>query len=231
MWLLENPVSATFLALLATCAVTVTFLALKEHAFVGRPRQATVGGGPLTPADAGQTERTLGALLEQVQQTARNIDGSLRERLAQLESASREANARVQDLERLARQTGELEHFARTSEARLNPTVESNRPRFLTESTNTTEPPQKAWFERQDQTRDENATWRSQPSSGSSETSSRWRSAGTSQPELQRSRVADFRAAQVCELVDAGTAPINIAEALDMTLGEVELILNLRNMR
>ena len=243
MWLLENPVSATFLALLAACAVTVTFLAIKEHAFVGRPRPATAGGDG---APLAATQQTLGALLEQVQQTARTIDGSMRERLAQLEAANREANDRVKELERLARQTADLEHFSRASEVRLNG-GETEATRLLTESTESDEPFSTSNLaERGARTR---ATWRG-AAAGNHESPAgsegpAWRqsrflggeAAGHPRASIENrqdspmSRAADLRTARVCELVEAGTAPINIAEALDMTLGEVELILNLRNMR
>ena len=41
----------------------------------------------------------------------------------------------------------------------------------------------------------------------------------------------DPRFERIYELVDAGASPIKVAEQLDMPLGEVELILNLRKLR
>ncbi len=41
----------------------------------------------------------------------------------------------------------------------------------------------------------------------------------------------DARYERIYELVDAGASPIQVAEQLDLPLGEVELILDLRKLR
>ena len=41
----------------------------------------------------------------------------------------------------------------------------------------------------------------------------------------------DPRFERIYELVDAGASPIQVAEQLDLPLGEVELILDLRKLR
>lgn len=210
MWVLENPVSASVLTLLAVCAVTITILAVREQSFAGVGGQMLQGAKTKAPEMA---RNTLESLLTKVQQTAQHVDSSLHEKIAQLEAANREANERVRELQNLARQTGEIEAFAR-GQRRTKPAT-----RFSSNEDSTPDPD----FLVEDAPRKPAGS--RTPTLGPTIGHGRIEDAGVS------SRPIDLRSARVCEMVDAGTAPINIAEALDMTLGEVELILNLREYR
>lgn len=230
MWLLDNPISVTFLTLLGGCALTITYLAIREHVLARRPPPATVGSAHVgvgtaaatlpTPATGvGLTSHTVALtnaathaledLLTRVEQTARQIDSSLRSRITELESASRAANERARDLARLAATTNELEQMARQGEREI-------RSRFETPAKGGQDvAPAECEFDVE--------ALSAPPIRKSLKT--------PEPPAWSAPRSTDPRTARVCELLEAGTAPINIAEALDMTLGEVELILNLHSMR
>lgn len=55
--------------------------------------------------------------------------------------------------------------------------------------------------------------------------------AGAQAAPVRADRPTDTRHAGVYDLADAGNPPVEIAERLEMPLGEVEVILNLRNFR
>jgi len=184
-------------------AVSISLIVLRR-------RQSHMASQRETPSQ--KVQRVKGAqrvrevaddLLVQLEQVAREVNARLDTKFARLERVVRDADQRIARLEQL------LGHSP-DAPAACSPSSEAPRP------SRSAHDPQPRAAQRSPTAADPDA--RSAP-------------ARTSDATPQDAALVNPRHRRVYNMFDAGTAPFQIAEALDMPLSEVELILNLRELR
>lgn len=198
--------------LLVLSAVTIMIMLLRRHQFRTTSSRSVAREQLNRLRDQKQLRASLDDLLIQLEEVAREVGGQIDTKFAKLEAVVRDADERIAELRRLAEQ------------------VEAGRQREL----NATPPDLASMMSRPEETARDAA-----PSGvESSEDPPRKRARVEAPPPpatARRSPTSNLPPPplfqKIYERADSGMPTIKIAESLHMTLGEVELILNLRRDR
>jgi len=201
-------VSGLWVPLLAFLGVALLLIQLRRHQFRTTTARDVTRDQSARLRDQRGIQQGMDSLLLQLEELSRRINAQVDTKFLKLETVIRDADDRIARLEHLLEQSGQ-------PGTRTTGSVNAQERKPVSEPAGEPHPtalPPRA----------------SNPPPGASKSSAP--TAGASEP-AQPVAPPDPRVGRVHELADAGQQPINIAEELDMPLGEVQLILNLRDFR
>jgi hypothetical protein len=188
--------------LLVLCATVIMVVLLRRHQFRSTTRREMSRDQVARIRDQHKLRHSMDELLVELEEVSRRVGAQVDTKFAKLETVIRDADERIARLERvLGRQGGSGKPPGRTA----------SRDEPLQSVTPAAGQPAST-----------------EPAARANSHSPRHQRAGSPTTPNQPS---DPRFRRVYELIDAGATPIKAAEELGLPLGEVELILNLREFR
>jgi hypothetical protein len=220
---MTDSVQSGFLAaLLVFAAVSISLLLVRRKYARTTSNRETGRDAVERIKDTQRIRDVADDLLVRLEQVAREVNAELDTKFTRLECVVRDADDRIARLQHLLAQVS-----AETSQGPELKTQDSAR----SESAITTPPPVKAASVSKRSTVDQSRQHRRAVNSTENSGQSDERAPAGSEASGARQRPTDPHRQRVYDMFDAGRPLIQIAEALDLPLGEVELILNLREMK
>lgn len=214
--------SGLWVPLLAFLGVALLLIQLRRHQFRTTSARDVTRDQSARLRDQRGVQQAMDQLLLQLEELSRRINAQVDTKFLKLETVIRDADDRIVKLEGLlgkSKQPG-----TRTAGA-----VKASEPTPVSEppgETRPTTPPPRASAPLPG-----GSTPPPEPSTPPAVTSTSSARVGDASEPAKPVAPPDPRVGRVHELADAGQQPIKIAEELDMPLGEVEFILNLRDFR
>lgn len=225
----SSMVSGLWVPLLAFLGVALLLIQLRRHQFRTTSARDVTRDQSARLRDQRGVQQAMDQLLLQLEELSRRINAQVDTKFLKLETVIRDADDRIARLEGLlgkSKQPG----------TRTGGAVKAPEPKPASEPGSelppTTPPSRASALPPEPSTRPPGAS--PPPPEPSTPPAVASTSAARASEALEPAKPvtpADPRVGRVHELADAGQQPIKIAEELDMPLGEVEFILNLRDFR
>ena len=214
--------SGLWVPLLAFLGVALLLIQLRRHQFRTTSARDVTRDQSARLRDQRGVQQAMDQLLLQLEELSRRINAQVDTKFLKLETVIRDADDRIARLEGLLGKSKQPGTRTAGAVKASEPTPVSEPPG---EPRPTTPPP------RASAPLPGGSTPPPEPFTPPTATSTSSARAGEALEPAKPVTAADPRIGRVHALADAGQQPIKIAEELDMPLGEVEFILNLRDFR